>query len=114
MTIPKGYIEKKGRTVPFGYELSEIQGYLKPIPEQLEVLHKYLEEIKNQSYSLREASALITEETGRKISHVALKNYIDKGPSIEIQRKKALQKKQQKLTKQKQQLKTLVNWLLVL
>ena len=105
MTIPKGYIEKKGRTVPFGYELSEIQGYLKPIPEQLEVLHKYLEEIKNQSYSLREASALITEETGRKISHVALKNYIDKGPSIEIQRKKALQKKQQKLTKQKQQLK---------
>ena len=27
--IPKGYIKKKAKSIPFGYELSEIDKYLK-------------------------------------------------------------------------------------
>ena len=37
--IPKGYIKKKSVTIPFGYKLSSIQGYLAPIPSQLEELN---------------------------------------------------------------------------
>ena len=37
--IPKGYIKKKSVTVPFGYKLSTIQGYLEPISSQLEELN---------------------------------------------------------------------------
>ena len=40
INIPKGYIKKKGKTIPFGYELSEIKDYLKPIPKQQELLLK--------------------------------------------------------------------------
>ncbi len=30
------YIKRKTSTIPFGYESSEIEGYLKPVPDQLE------------------------------------------------------------------------------
>ena len=53
MTIPEGYIKKKGRTVPFGYEVSSIKGYLSPIPEQLEVLNKYIQAVLKEEYTLR-------------------------------------------------------------
>ena len=76
MKIPKDYIKRKGNTIPFGYEESNIEGYFKPIPEQLSSLDTYIQGIKNQEYSLRQAASFLTEETGRKISHVALKNYI--------------------------------------
>jgi hypothetical protein len=76
--IPSNYIKKKSPTIPFGYESSEIKGYLKPIPKQLESLNKYLKGIYDKAYSLREAATLLSEETGRKISHVALKKYLDK------------------------------------
>jgi len=76
--IPKGYIKKKSVTVPFGYKLSNIQGYLKPISSQLEELNKTLRNIYNKKLSLREASVLLSEKTGRKISHVSLKKYLDK------------------------------------
>jgi len=59
MSIPKGYIKKKGKTTPFGYEVSEIEGYFKPITLELKILQKYLQGIKEQKYSLREASILI-------------------------------------------------------
>ena len=104
MTIPSEYLKKKSKTIPFGYELSEIAGYFKPIPEQLKVLHKYLTLIKEKKCSLREASTLIAQETGRKLSHVSLKNYTDKGPSLEIRRKKTLEKKQEVLLKEKRNL----------
>ena len=32
------YIKRKTSTIPFGYEESEDEGYLKPIPEQIETL----------------------------------------------------------------------------
>ena len=74
--------------------MSEIEGYFKPIPKQLKILNNYIDGVKNQEYSLRQASVLISEETGRKISHVALKNYVDKGGSVAEQRKKNLKRKQ--------------------
>tara|TARA_R100001463_G_scaffold116784_1_gene172149 strand:+ start:3157 stop:5052 length:1896 start_codon:yes stop_codon:yes gene_type:complete len=77
-SIPPNYIKKKSATIPFGYEISEVKGYLKPIPEQLEALNKYLKSIYNKAYSLREAATLLSEETGRKISHVALKKHLEK------------------------------------
>ena len=104
MKIPKNYIKKKGNTIPFGYEESNIEGYFKPIPKQIKALHTYIEGIKNQEYSLRQAASFLSEETGRKISHVALKNYIDKGGSVAEQRKKAVAKKVKQIKKQKKNL----------
>ena len=103
--IPKGYLKKKGNTIPFGYEESNIKGYFKPIPNQLKVLKKYIKDINNQIYSLRQASLLIEQETGRKLSHVALKNYIDKGVSLAKRRKKVLKDKEKELKKEKLKLK---------
>ena len=105
MSIPKDYIKKKSRVIPFGYELSNIEGYLKPIPKELEVLHKYVEQVKNKTFSLREASVLIEEETKRKISHVTLKNYLDKNSSLKNTHIKKLQKKKETLQKQKKSIK---------
>ena len=101
MSIPEGYLKRKGKTIPFGYEESEIEGYFKPIPEELEILNKYLESIKNKEYSLRQASNLLSEESGRKISHVALKNYLDKGKTLTKQRKATLDKRADKLKQDK-------------
>ena len=77
-SIPKGYIKKKSAVIPYGYKLSLVEGYLEPIPLQLEELKKNLYRIYNKESSLREAALLLTEKTGRKISHVALKKYLDK------------------------------------
>ena len=76
--MKEGYIKKKGKSTPFGYELSEIERYFQPIPLELEVLQKYVQFIIDKKYSLREASALIEEESGRKLNHVSLKAYVDK------------------------------------
>ena len=76
--IPKGYIKKKSVTIPFGYKLSSIQGYLAPIPSQLEELNKTLHKIYNKEASLREGALLLSEKTDRKISHVSLRTYLDK------------------------------------
>ena len=105
MSIPEDYIKKKGRVIPFGYELSDIEGYLKPISNQLEVLYKYVQQVQNKVFSLREAAALIEEETNRKISHVTLKNYLDKGSSLKNTHIKKLQKKKETLSKEKKALK---------
>ena len=41
MIVPEGYIRKRSSTIPFGYQIDEDnQRYLKPIPEQLHVLHQ--------------------------------------------------------------------------
>ena len=36
--IPEDYIKRVTSTVPFGYELSEYQGYLKPIEKEINSL----------------------------------------------------------------------------
>ena len=102
--IPKDYLPKKSHTIPFGYELSDIEGYLKPIPRELEALQKYLQGVTEQKYSLREAAKLITQEAGRSISHVTLKNYLDSDPSLAEQHKKKIAAKKRKLARQKKAL----------
>ena len=102
--IPKDYLVRKSHTIPFGYELSDIKGYLKPIPKELKALNKYLQGVSEQKYSLREAARLITQEAGRSISHVALKNYLDSDPSLAEQHKKKVAQRKKKLAKQKKAL----------
>jgi hypothetical protein len=115
--IPEGYIKKKGKSTPFGYEISEIEGYFQPIELELEVLQKYVQYIIDKKYSLREASALIEEESGRKLNHVSLKAYVDrelKRQGItttkqhygkQYKRKLALDKKERELKKTLKNLK---------
>ena len=106
--IPKNFIKKKGKTIPFGYELSDIDGWLKPIPQQLEILEKYTNEVIKGNYSLREASELISSETNRKYSHVALskriKNLTPNKTISSKERKTTLNKQQKKLENEKRRL----------
>ena len=60
-SIPKGYKKKKSAVIPYGYKLSLVEGYLEPIPLQLEELKKNLYRIYNKESSLREAALLLTE-----------------------------------------------------
>ena len=76
--LPEGYIKKKSKTIPFGYQQSEIKGYLQPIPDQLEILQKYLKAVIQQEASLREAAEAVSLESGRKISHTALAKMLKK------------------------------------
>ena len=68
MLLPDGYKRRTSSTVPFGYQLSEsIEGYLKPIPEQLEVLEEIAESVHIGEISL-----------GIGMSRPGLKKYVDK------------------------------------
>ena len=108
----KDYIKKKGNTIPFGYELSEIKGYLKPIPKQQELLLKYITLVQEKKYSLREAAEQLSLEADRKISHVGLSKIIKKVTPAEprsrftvaTQRKRALAKKEKAIQKEKAKL----------
>ena len=78
MLLPEGYIKRVTSTIPFGYETSNIEGFLKPIPDQLEALDVVEVMINNEEVTLRDAAYWLENKTGRYISHVGLKNYIDK------------------------------------
>ena len=74
-----GYIKRKTSTIPFGYELDEeVEGYLKPIPEQIEALQIAEDLVAGESISLREACEWIEYKTERRISPAGLKKHIDK------------------------------------
>lgn len=112
MIIPEGYIKKKSKTIPFGYKLSSIQGYLEPIPEELNILNKYVQAVLRQEYTLRSAAEAITLETGRKLSHVGLSKHVKKNDlspkfkrSPEQARKLKLAKEAKELEKLKKKLK---------
>ena len=111
--MPKeGYIKKKGVTIPFGYETSEIKGYLKPIPKQQDLLLKYIDLVQTKTYSLREAAEQLSLEADRKISHVGLSKIIKKvTPSkprsrftVATQRKRKLAKEEKEIKKAKAKL----------
>jgi len=103
--IPDGYLKRKTSTIPFGYELSEVEGYIKPIPHELEILKKYIASVQNQEYSLRKAAELISEESGRKITHAGLSKIIKKQPEPKIKYQYSKeQKRKQKLNKQKKEI----------
>ena len=73
-----GYIKRKTSTIPFGYEPSEIEGYFKPIPEQLEALEIAEDLVASESISLRDACDWIEFKTKRSITAAGLKKHIDK------------------------------------
>jgi len=78
MLLPDGYMKRKTSTIPFGYELDDITGYLKPIEEQLEALQIAENMIVNEEISLQAAVDWLEYKTNRKISTPGLKKHIDK------------------------------------
>jgi hypothetical protein len=103
--VPEGYIKKKGSTIPFGYRLSNsTKGYLAPIPEQLSLLQKYINSVLAEELSLREASASLSIEAERKISHVGLSKLVQKQNLTPKYRYSKEQKRKNELAKQKKEL----------
>ena len=78
MLLPDGYMKRKTSTIPFGYELDDVTGYLKPIEEQLEALQIAENMIVNEEISLQAAVDWLEFKTNRKISTPGLKKHIDK------------------------------------
>ena len=79
MLLPDGYKRRTSSTVPFGYQLSEsIEGYLKPIPEQLEILEEIAESVHLGEISLGIGVDWLEAETGKSMSRPGLKKYVDK------------------------------------
>jgi hypothetical protein len=77
--IPEGYIRKRSSTIPFGYELdNNTKGFLKPIPEQLDILKEVSMAIHNQEISLGVGVDWLEAETNRTMSRMGLKKYVDK------------------------------------
>jgi hypothetical protein len=68
----KKYIDipKLGRTIPFGYEASDQEGWLSPIPVQLEALEKAKKYLRQ--YSLTKVAAWLSTTTGRYIDPSSL------------------------------------------
>ena len=77
--MKEGYIKRKTSTIPFGYEIDEeVDGYLKPIEDQIEALQVAEDLVTEESISLREACEWIEYKTERRISPAGLKKHIDK------------------------------------
>tara|TARA_R100001460_G_C3416350_1_gene160312 strand:+ start:31 stop:279 length:249 start_codon:yes stop_codon:yes gene_type:complete len=76
--LPEGCIKRTTSTIPFGYELDEQEGYLRPIDDQILALSVASFMVKEDEVSLRDAADWLYAETGRYISHVGLKKHIDK------------------------------------
>jgi hypothetical protein len=65
-------IPRIARSIPFGYEIDkEDSAILNPIPQQLDLLEKARQHIKQ--YSFRQVANWLTKNTGREISHVGLR-----------------------------------------
>jgi len=80
------YKIKRGRTVPFGYELCEDDpDLLRPIPLELDALSKALKYLRDGS-PYREVAIWLSKVTGRSISHVGLRK-------IALKRKKTLDRR---------------------
>lgn len=68
-------IPRIARTIPFGYAVDEEEeGWLKPVPVELDALEKAKEYLKQ--YSLRQVAAWLTKVSGREISHMGLSKRI--------------------------------------
>tara|TARA_R110002153_G_scaffold165593_1_gene318086 strand:+ start:612 stop:911 length:300 start_codon:yes stop_codon:yes gene_type:complete len=76
--MKEGYIKRKTSTIPFGYETSEIEGYFKPISEEIEALKVAEDLVAGESISLRDACDWIEFKTHRSITPAGLKKHIDK------------------------------------
>ena len=77
--IPDGYIKRASSTIPFGYESDNmLEGYLKPIPEELIVLKEVAAAVFNGEISLGIAVDWLEAETVKSMSRPGLKKYVDK------------------------------------
>jgi hypothetical protein len=77
--VPDNYVRRKSSTVPFGYEDDGlIDGYLKAIPEDIEVLNEVAESVFLGEVSLGIGVDWLEAETGKKMSRMGLKKYVDK------------------------------------
>jgi hypothetical protein len=68
-------IKKRGKTIPFGYRISNDPGYIEPVREELDALRQAKEYLK--TCSLRETANWLHRKTGRYISHVGLRQRIN-------------------------------------
>ena len=77
--MKEGYIKRRTSTIPYGYELdTEIEGYLKPIPEQIHALNVVSEMVHGDEISLAVAVYWLEASTNRTMSRMGLKKHIDK------------------------------------
>ena len=76
--MKEGYIKRKTSTIPFGYETSEVEGYLKPVQEQIDALNLVSEMVKDQEISLAVAVDWLEASTNRTMSRMGLKKHVDK------------------------------------
>ena len=77
--MKEGYIKRKTSTIPFGYEIdNEVEGYLKPVPEQIQALNVVSEMVRNGEISLAVAVDWLEASTNRKLSRMGLKKHMDK------------------------------------
>ena len=86
MLLPDGYIKRKTSTVPSGYDLDNITGYLKQIDEDLEALQVAENMIVNEEVSLQAAVDWLEFKTDRKISTPGLKKHVDKKYGLRSER----------------------------
>jgi len=78
MLVPDKYIRRASSAIPFGYELSPIDGYLKPISDEISILKEVAESVNAGEISLGIGVDWLEAETGRKISRMGLKKHVDK------------------------------------
>ena len=67
--MKEGYIKRKTSTIPFGYEVdSELDGYLKPIDEQIHALDVVSQMVRNDEISLAVAVDWLGASTNHKLT----------------------------------------------
>ena len=77
--MKEGYIKRRTSTIPYGYELdTEEEGYLKPIPSQINALEVVSEMVQGDEISLAVAVDCLEASTNRTMSRMGLKKHIDK------------------------------------
>tara|TARA_Y100000310_G_scaffold62005_1_gene57252 strand:- start:1 stop:276 length:276 start_codon:yes stop_codon:yes gene_type:complete len=89
-------IKKISKVIPFGYKQTETESILEPVSEELEALDqakKYLE-----TCSYREVSQWLHRKTGRYISHVGLRQRINRNITTETKESKDSQDEGEKIS----------------
>ena len=89
-------IKKISKVIPFGYKQTETESILEPISEELEALDqakKYLE-----TCSYREVSQWLHRKTGRYISHVGLRQRINRNITTKAKESKDSQDEGEKIS----------------
>ena len=76
--MKEGYIKRKTSTIPCGYETSDVEGYLKPVQEQIDALHFVSEMVHGDEISLAVAVDWLEAKTSRTMSRMGLKKHVDK------------------------------------